>query len=268
MVKKFRSREDALATIKIFKSLNRRNERRTIELLATFSINDQYFLMFPAAYSSLGEFWQGTTPNFGRDTMLWLAKECYEIASCLYRIHSRTEHSENSEQQHNNLEDAHISGGSDRNRCLFLHANINHNNTLLFNTNTNNDLIIGYPKLVISQIREFQPTFEQGLFELPTGDSITCRPPETETEMYCGLNYDIWALGCLYLESITWILEDWDGVDRFSRERLEEDRNLMNTYLRSLIAEDKFFTCLGYGPPEKLRAIINPAVTKVSSNSE
>lgn len=69
---------------------------------------------------------------------------------------------------------------------------------------------------------------------LGIGCSPTYRAPEFD--MPRGLlsrSYDIWALGCIYLEFITWYFTGWDGVVKFSTLR-EYKRN-------NLSADDPYF---------------------------
>lgn len=69
----------------------------------------------------------------------------------------------------------------------------------------------------------------------------TYRPPEQDQVEVIGFNYDVWCLGCLYLDFVTWFLEGWDGVESFSdtREREKDDPSI--AVEGGLVLEDTFF---------------------------
>ncbi|KAK7949514.1 hypothetical protein PG988_016153 [Apiospora saccharicola] len=53
--------------------------------------------------------------------------------------------------------------------------------------------------------------------ELHTTD--TYQAPETVAGHMVGQSYDLWSLGCVFLEFVTWLIQGWDGVDKFSKAR-------------------------------------------------
>jgi serine/threonine protein kinase len=63
--------------------------------------------------------------------------------------------------------------------------------------------------------------------------SPTYRAPEYDVAKMVSQSYDIWTLGCVVLEFITWYLLGWEEVSRFSQKRVDEDN--------SEIKEDVFF---------------------------
>jgi serine/threonine protein kinase len=66
------------------------------------------------------------------------------------------------------------------------------------------------------------------------GVSPTYRAPEYDIKKHISRSYDIWSLGCVLLELVTWYLLGWEGVDGFSKDRTEDDPNE--------IPQDVFFT--------------------------
>ncbi len=70
------------------------------------------------------------------------------------------------------------------------------------------------------------------------GFSKTYRPPEFELENTISQRYDIWTLGCLYLEFLSWFLRgDFHTQKTFSQSRLDDVDNTFGGDFR----EDKFF---------------------------
>ncbi|KAK7908796.1 protein kinase domain-containing protein [Apiospora marii] len=47
----------------------------------------------------------------------------------------------------------------------------------------------------------------------------TYQAPETMTDYMVGQGYDLWSLGCVFLEFMTWYILGWQGVDNFSIAR-------------------------------------------------
>jgi serine/threonine protein kinase len=93
---------------------------------------------------------------------------------------------------------------------------------------------------------------------LPVGYTGTYRAPELDTMPYISRAYDVWTLGCLYLEFVTWYLIGWDGVHRiFANRRIKYD-----TPEPDMPQMDKFFNCT---KTDGTCAVVKPAVNRVSS---
>ncbi|KAF2849504.1 hypothetical protein T440DRAFT_398982, partial [Plenodomus tracheiphilus IPT5] len=55
-------------------------------------------------------------------------------------------------------------------------------------------------------------------------NTLTYRPPECDLQPTCiRQSYDIWRLGCVYLEFVTWLLGGRQLLHKFSRDRLTPD---------------------------------------------
>lgn len=63
--------------------------------------------------------------------------------------------------------------------------------------------------------------------------SPTYRAPEYDVAKMVSQSSDIWSFGCIVLQFVTWYLLGWEGVDRFSQNRIDEDN--------SEVKEDVFF---------------------------
>jgi serine/threonine protein kinase len=53
--------------------------------------------------------------------------------------------------------------------------------------------------------------------------SPTYRAPESDMGGKISRSYDIWSLGCTFLDFVTWYLLGWEGVLQFAEERVEND---------------------------------------------
>ena len=59
------------------------------------------------------------------------------------------------------------------------------------------------------------------LHTVKRGGTPTYRPLECDLTLIGQVSraYDIWSLGCVYLEVVTWFLKDWDDVEEFRKNR-------------------------------------------------
>lgn len=185
-----------------------------------------------------------------------MADQCYGIADALAKVHG---HSSLMQQQED---------------CFHqpkLHHDIKPENILCFRTCED-----GMAPYVL-KLTDFEYSLALGPDEATrvekTIGSKTYRPPEADFKgSKIGHSWDIWGLGCLYLEFITWVIMGWDGVERFGNERIAEmDDRIGDPRLRP-IEEDVFFrkrmmksirTCFSISKPKAV-AEIKQTVTSVS----
>lgn len=69
----------------------------------------------------------------------------------------------------------------------------------------------------------------------------TYRAPEQDVEELISLKSDVWCLGCLFLEFVTWSLVGWQGIQSFSDKRHEECDRPEATHALGKTWEDVFF---------------------------
>jgi serine/threonine protein kinase len=67
--------------------------------------------------------------------------------------------------------------------------------------------------------------------------SHTYAPPEITLGRLVSRAYDIWSLGCVFLELITWLLEGSVGLDEFHEQRKEKAYDGVN--------DDTYYTIVG-----------------------
>ena len=94
-------------------------------------------------------------------------------------------------------------------------------------------------------------------------NTLTYRPPECDTQpSIIRQSYDIWSLGCVYLEFISWMLGGNKMTRRFARKRNTPDVFLANA------PSDTFFEVIREANSGEEKFRIKPAVTKVRSVSK
>ncbi|KAK1848008.1 protein kinase [Colletotrichum chrysophilum] len=267
-VKKLHSRDEKhfQKEVDALKRFSSRSNSNLVRLLATYQHQDDYCLLFPWADGNLRDLWEHvespmTQPS--QEGTIWMAEVCHGIASGLAQIHNHRTTEELSRtplgqgiykvngitsQVDPLSQKTALSGGDDSNRQRYgRHGDLKPENILWFKDSDR----ISRHNIGILKISDFGLTrfhsrrsVSERESQRTVGFSNTYRAPEIdapEIDLKTGVNqhYDIWTLGCLYLEFITWFMGGWEDVDEVSVMRLEEDR-LINKDA-DWIPEDNFF---------------------------
>ncbi|KAI1415564.1 kinase-like domain-containing protein [Hypoxylon sp. FL1857] len=205
-----------------------------IKLYATYYQATQldsgyYNLIFPWADGNLRHFWKRhATPTRSYELLLWIADQCRGIAEGLRMIH-------NNEFEKTTLRPSEVKKGR--------HGDIKPENILWYKDSTNTE----QPGTGILKISDFGLTRWHRDVSSNKSDrggvfiSKTYRAPEYDMKKPPSQSWDIWALGCLFLEFLTWYLCGWNkGADEFSKDRAHESSDLgrKDNYT---IGEDHFF---------------------------
>lgn len=243
--------------VEMLKKFSRNNHDHLISLLATYEQFDRFFLVFDWAEADLQGYWRKIkpAPSFDLDTVLWMAGQCKGIASGIIKIH------------------AHVSSyiKTDPNRAANQkvifghHGDIKPENVLWFGESSPSDgNSRGTLKLSDFGLAEFsihQTTSMPQKSKL--GLSVAYRAPEADL-MPCsaiGRSYDIWTLGCLYLEFITWMLGGSKLLDEFFEARKARDA------MWHEIETHTFFKLEIDSRTHKPKAVVKPAVKQVRFNT-
>jgi serine/threonine protein kinase len=204
--------------------------KHLIRLRLAFQYGTSYYLLFNWAHGNLVDLWRQTpNPTASPHFLRWLIRQCLGIADGLRKIHL-----------HRSWSNAKFLNGSthledtDKNRGR--HGDIKPENILCFKTDEHQ-----YHHLVVSDFgltRFHRPeTVDCVPREKVRGLSRTYRSPEFDTQPYISQAYDMWGLGCLYLEFISWFLVGYQKTrEVFQSQRVEED-----IPPATFFAEDKFF---------------------------
>jgi serine/threonine protein kinase len=196
-------------------------------------------------------------PDFSEATVLWSLRQCKAIASGLHMIHEYR--STRDSIRARSLQPPPASSGDpvveDDDRLYSRHGDIKLENILwsveevLDDSQCSNEegvLLIAdfgmmdfHNRLTRSQVHPDKIT-----------GSPTYEPPELKLHMKISRAYDIWSLGCVYLEFITWPVGGWAELDRFPRAREAVGWNGISDYT--------FFTIIEFGAQP--RAIVRGGV--------
>ncbi|KAM5385590.1 hypothetical protein ACJZ2D_000789 [Fusarium nematophilum] len=241
----------AFALKKVYKSneINPKNElsilrkfkndrhKHLISLLASYIQHDAYHLIFPWAEADLLGYWKKVNPSPAESSraqnLVWLAEQCQGLAEGLAFIH-RYETSSFKSLLHpcsfppRACSLVQTDSEKEVRRLFGRHGDIKPENILWFpGCGPSNGSHGGTLKISDFGIAEFSTRPEvqwkrRGCIPC----SRTYRAPETDLLADDGVlsaSYDIWALGCVYLEFITWWLGGWSYIDEFTQWRLDSD---------------------------------------------
>lgn len=254
------------------KSLHSRNERafkkeveilnkfsdnahdHLISLLATYEQFGRFFLLFDWAEADLQRYWRevNPTPSFDSTTLLWLARQCKGIAGGITKIHAH--------ESIYRKPDPTLPGN--KNVIFGHHGDIKPENVLWFaGPSQKNSNVAGTLKLSDFGLAEF--SLHQTISMTPKSKwagSLGYRAPEADLKQDAAIGraYDIWSLGCLYLDFITWVLGGSQLLDDFLEARKARDVMWHDI-------ETHTFFVLKIDNAGNQKAIIKPAVERVSS---
>jgi serine/threonine protein kinase len=230
--------------------LSRNPHPHIAKLLATFEHKGKSAMILVWADSDLYEYWKckNRNPALDVETARWVSGQCVGIADGLSLLHYFK------------------NGGPSigPTRRYGRHGDLKPQNILWFQNSTlANDR--GVLKISDFGISEFHSEDSRSGFQngFSVGHSRSYRPPEADTGAFVSRSYDIWTLGCLYIEFAAWLIGGWSLVSRFAVARKAPG-------LKTEVHEDTFFEASeskGVDNTAVITARIKPVVLHVSSDS-
>ncbi|KAH9208073.1 kinase-like domain-containing protein, partial [Leptodontidium sp. 2 PMI_412] len=187
--------------------------KHLVSLLATYRQFGAYFLIFHWADADLRRYWMevNPTPTMDRHTVLWVAQQCRGIAEGVVAIHQykssklRPQPKDEAFGHHGDIKPENVLWFPDQD-----HAKTKQGTLKLSD--------FGLAEMSVHHTRSMQPKSN-----FATSRSYQAPEVEIEGTGAIGRSYDMWTLGCLYLEFITWLMGGWDLVDTFNFDRIPED---------------------------------------------
>ncbi|KAF4982593.1 hypothetical protein FZEAL_1825 [Fusarium zealandicum] len=264
-----------------------------VSILATYEQFGKYHLIFHRADGDLFRYWKEIEPNpsFDYDTVIWLAKQFAGLAEGLLRFHKHyttPKRSATEPAQHFNEENecqAHEQGSQLRKRTRFSlerpsrhsfdhsrssqrrskalygrHGDLKPENMLWFPDLNDEKGIIKISDLGQAELHSTQSKTRR---ESKGVHTLTYRPPESDVEpRIIRQSGDIWSLGCIFLEFITWMLGGIDLLESFRKDRLSKD-----PYLPMEWESDTFYEREPAHGLNHVGAQLKQAVTENRANS-
>lgn len=199
-----------------FKSHNK--HKHLINLLSAYSQGNKYFMIFPWAIGNLDTLWKSVNPR--QMDPLWLLEQCYGLTEGLCKIH----------QYH---EDKPGKPSTDGKLCVGRHGDIKPQNILWFKDSST---AAGVGRLVLSDFTLMR-FHNEGSNTVTTvghiGFTNTYRAPEVAftSHQYISQKYDVWSIGCVFLEFISWHLVGYNATrgEQFRGDNGQRYRSFMTT---------------------------------------
>ncbi|ETS88088.1 hypothetical protein PFICI_01916 [Pestalotiopsis fici W106-1] len=199
-----------------------------VTLLAAFEQEntEKNFFVFPWAECDLSAFWEKQKPKPG--DAKWIAEQLKGLVSALNEIHNPAQNSQNLGTQ-----------------VFGRHGDLKPDNILWYTPYK------GDPKgiLVVSDMGFTAVNSELSRSKQTNGKprTPTYRPPELDIQgAKVTREYDVWSLGCIFLEMMTWILGGQRFNSEFKKSRMTPE-NGVNTSI--------FFTMVGGQPIVKKEVV-------------
>lgn len=225
---------------------NRRAHSHILRLLCTFQRQDTYYLVLPWADGNLREFWKTIDPDLGYHHSApfwqWVVAQLLGLASALDAIQTPD--------------------AQDIIRLFGRHGDIKPENILWFKSKSPDDWADTKGSLVLTDLgfARFRRERTQSRKRSTTlGFTTTYRSPEFDiANKTISRSTDTWSLGCVFLETVCWLLGGYRGVQRFGSARRSLDQ-----YVGA--ESDAFFVATRNedGPSSRFDFKVKPQVTKV-----
>ncbi|KAF4314617.1 hypothetical protein GTA08_BOTSDO00080 [Botryosphaeria dothidea] len=226
----------------ILKILGNKPHDHLVKLLASYKHQGHYHLIFPRANSNLRTYWEShSNPSFDRETILWTLWQMKGIASGLNTVHNFKVTIPLSVDGNFKLtQDNQKLGVKAGEEWYGRHGDIKPENILWFERTLHSRDGRGALQIADFGLGRFHGresrTRAAGyhIFSSPTYE-----PPECHVHLKVSRAYDLWSLGCLFLEFLTWLLDGSDAIDDFAKSR-SEDSFILNQ--EGKIKDDYFWT--------------------------
>jgi serine/threonine protein kinase len=224
-----------------------RHHNNIVTLLATIawesSVAKQYCLLFPWADCDLLRYWERfKKPKRDHITLSWIINQCQGIIDAIAHIHNPN--IKNSEGE----------------KLYGRHGDIKPENVLWFNKGERGVLVLSDLGLTA----EHRGASRSNIPGQDIPNTPNYRPPECDMDGAAGFisrSFDIWTLGCLFLEFVIWTLCGWEERERFRSDRF-------STYINGIEKDIYFDVCR---VPKKESAYtfkVKDAVTRVSKKKK
>jgi serine/threonine protein kinase len=197
-----------------------------IKLLATYKFRGQYHLMFPFASSNLRQYWEETEPHLSLENLNWWLKQMLGLSSALCTIHNfRSATPSNRIVQNTSQPDHFLSTRkmvmSREEERYGRHGDLKPENILWFEATESAPDNLGILQIADLGLGAFHRLGSRSNVEAKSvGGSPTYVPPECALDQPISRAYDIWSLGCIFLECVIWLLEGPKGLGDFADDRL------------------------------------------------
>jgi serine/threonine protein kinase len=195
-----------------------------VELLTTYTYKGRFHLLCPYANANLRTYWRSNSPKKDWSNYHWALEQMAGLASALNEIHIfKTDkyplHSDRidplvSRERPSMPLQLNVLPGEE----LFgRHGDLKPEN-ILWSKNPNSHGILQIADLGLGRFHRLESRSKQDPSQI--NGSPTYMPPEIPLGKPVSRAYDIWSLGCIFLEFMTWILLGPEGLSEFGDARM------------------------------------------------
>ena len=225
---------EGYAELEMLQTIRKCPTKHLIKAIAGFRRQQGFYFLFRwADGGNLREFWQRENPEpLNAHLILWVLRQMYGLAGALAILHN---FSPDKFGRHGDLKPENI--------LLFKGAD---------DYQVNSPGILQISDVGLAKFHAAR-TNDRNVATDTTSDTQMYEPPETEISPHLprSRKYDIWSIGCIYLEFVIWILRGFNELERFKNWR----RN------RFLLDERfKFYTITAMQNEKATEAEIHPEI--------
>ncbi|KAF2134963.1 kinase-like protein [Dothidotthia symphoricarpi CBS 119687] len=175
-----------------------------VTLLMTWTINHQYYLLFPLAGCDLDQYWlKYPQPIVDFDNVRWISKQILGMTSALKSIHDPSSNTLHPPQE-----------------CRYgKHGDLKPDNVLWYQSPTDERGILVLADLGLSTLNSILSRSNNSNNNMHFTPMY--RSPECDLQGgKISRSYDIWTFGCLLLELVCWALGGQEARTEFSKDRM------------------------------------------------
>ncbi|KAH6843201.1 hypothetical protein B0I37DRAFT_330891 [Chaetomium sp. MPI-CAGE-AT-0009] len=183
----------------ILKTMNEVGHRHLLQTIAHYTLNGKEYFLFPwAERGSLRKYWQTTTPNPTPEYVIWLVGQMAGLADAVSKLHGR-------KCRHGDLKPDNI-------LCFGRQGDATENTMM-----PPDRLVIG--DLGLAKIHDFITALRKNVATDTKAGTMMYSPPEYVQGGAAPWSrlFDIWSLGCVYLEFVVWLLRGHHGLQKLSQ---------------------------------------------------
>ncbi|KAL2670255.1 hypothetical protein Neosp_014722 [[Neocosmospora] mangrovei] len=196
-VKQFHRMDDFTKEDQILQQIKNLKDRHIIRHLISIERGKKGYIVFPwADGGNLQEFWEATEPETTWECALWSLKQMLGLAKALHLLHARFQ------CRHGDLKPINILCITDGVKPVMKIAD--------FGISRIHDAPTMYRKSATTNLF-LTPSYQAPEVEFENADKKNPQPRSRR--------YDIWSLGCVFLEFSIWLLHGPKAIDRFAQTR-------------------------------------------------
>lgn len=236
----------------MLKALSKLKHPHVLQLLTTYKFRGRYHMVFPYAKCNLRELWNNIPNVDHAEWVAWSLRQILGIASGLMQIHCFRSSEATSSILPNWATEGDLMSLGGAEERYGRHGDVKPENILWFNDMDQNSpqglLVIADFGLACFHGRETRSKDSPGTI----GGTPTYAPPEVGLRSKISRAYDIWSLGCMYLEFITWLLDGRQHLLEFGNARAER--------CADGVIDDTFYTLFHDNDPASPKATVRLGV--------